>query len=110
MFFPIIAAGVTIVGVVGLVISSLAHASSAADLLFNAAAICIVVGPLIFFGYVIIGLFIEFMSINKKPDVRIAARGPSPEVPLGLVASHEWIPEGLLRERKGPLDPSTGRG
>jgi len=98
------------VGVVGLVISSLAHASSVADWFFNASTVCLVVGPFIFFVYVIIGLCVEFVSINQKPDIRTVARSPSLEVPLGCVGAHEWIPEGLLRERKGPLNPSTGRG
>jgi hypothetical protein len=48
MFVPIIAGIVTLVGVVALVISSLVHASAAGDLVFNAAAVCLIVGPLIF--------------------------------------------------------------
>ena len=112
MFFPIIAAMVTLAGGVGLVISSLVHASAAADAVFNAAAICMVVGPLIFFSYVMIGLCIEFASTNQKPEVKTAARGPSLAVPAASpahVAFDEDLPEGLRRERKGPLNPSTGR-
>jgi hypothetical protein len=112
MFFPIIAAMVTLVGAVGLVISSLVSASGAGDLVFNAAAICIVVGPLIFFSYVMIGLCLEFASSNQKPEVKIAALGPSPDplvAPLSYAAFDERLPEGLRRERKGPLNPSTGR-
>jgi hypothetical protein len=114
MFFPIIAAIITLVGVVGFVISSLVngHASAAGDLVFNAATICIVAGPLIFFSYGIIGLCIEFASINQKHEVKIAAAGPSldrPAAPLGHVAFDEGLPEGLQRERKGPLNPHTGR-
>jgi len=113
MFFPTIAAAITIIGLVGFVVSSLAYSSTAGDLLFNAAAVCIVAGPLIFFSYVVIGLCIEFVSVNRKSDVTIAARAPSRDalaVPLSRIASHVWIPEGLLRERKGPLNPATGRG
>jgi hypothetical protein len=112
MFFPIIAAMVTLVGAVGLVISSLVSTSGAGDLVFNAAAICIVVGPLIFFSYVMIGLCLEFASTNQKPEVKIAGPVPSPDLlvaPLSYVAFDEPLPEGLRRERKGPLNPSTGR-
>jgi hypothetical protein len=111
MFFPIIAAMVTLVGAVGLVISSLVSSSGAGDMVFNAAAICIVVGPLIFFSYVMIGLCLEFASTNK-PEVKIATLVPSPDLlvaPLSYVAFDERLPEGLRRERKGPLNPSTGR-
>ena len=111
MFFPIIAAMVTLAGGVGLVISSLVYASAGADAVFNAAAICMVVGPLIFFSYVMIGLCIEFASTNQKPEAKIAARGPSLAVPAASPAHafDEDLPEGLRRERKGPLNPSTGR-
>ena len=81
MFFPIIAAMVTLAGGVGLVISSLVHASVAADVVFDAGGICMVVGPLIFFSYVMIGLCIEFASTNQKPEVKTAARGHSLAVP-----------------------------
>ena len=107
MFVPIIAGIVTLVGVVALGISSLVHASAAGDLVFNAAAVCLIVGPLIFLFYVIIGLcleFIEFASIDRKSEVRISARGPSldlPLAPLSQVAFDEGLPEGLRRERKG---------
>jgi len=106
---------VTLVGVVGLVISSLVHASAAGELVFNAAAVCLIVGPLIFLFYVVTGLcmeFIEFASTERKPEVRISARGASldlPLAPLSHVAFVEGLPEGLRRERKGPLNPSTGR-
>ena len=48
MFVPIIAGIFTLVGPIALVISSLVHASAAGDLVFNAAAGCLIVGPLIF--------------------------------------------------------------
>ena len=113
MFFPTIAAAITIIGLVGFVVSSLVYPSTAGDLLFNAAAVCIVAGPLIFLSYVVIGLCIEFVRVNRKSEVSVAARAPSRdalEVPLSRIGSYVWIPEGLLRERKGPLNPATGRG
>ncbi len=115
MFFPIIAGIVTLVGVFSLVISSLVHATAAGNLIFNAAAVCLIAGPLTFFFYVIIGLcieFIEFARTDRKPEVRISTRGPSLDVtvaPLSHVAFDERLPEGLRRERKGPLNTSTGR-
>ena len=112
MLLPIIAAMITLVGAVGFVISSLVSASAAGDPVFNSAAICIIVGPLVFFSYVIIGLCLEFASPYPKPEVRIM-RGPSlavPEAALSHAAFAEGLPEGLRRERKGPLNPSTGRG
>jgi len=113
MFFPIIAGIVTLVGVFSLVISSLVHAIAAGNLIFNAAAVCLIVGPLTFFFYVIIGLcieFIEFARTDRKPELRISTRGPSLDVaPLGYVVFDERLPEGLRRERKGPLNISTGR-
>ena len=112
-FFPTLAALVTSLGVVGLVVSSLAHASVAGDFFFNAAAACMVVGPLIFFAYVIVGLCMEFVATNQKFGVKITAlaRPLTPSlVPASHVAFEQWIPEGLRRERKGPLNPSTGRG
>ena len=103
---------ITLVGAVGFVISSLVSASAAGDPVFNSAAICIIVGPLVFFSYVIIGLCMEFASTDPKPEVRITMRGPSlvvPEAALSYAAVAESLPEGLRRERKGPLNPSTGR-
>jgi hypothetical protein len=109
MFFQTLAAIITLVGVIGFVISSLLHASGAGDFLFNAAAICITIGPLIFFCYVIIGLCLEFASITRKTEVKIAVHVPSVSVPVGMPSHLNWMPEGLRRERNGPLSPSTGR-
>jgi len=110
MFFPMLAAIVTLVGVIGFVISSLLHASGAGDFLFNAAAICLVTGPIVFFSYVIIGLYLEFKSINRKPEVTTVPRPVSSPMPsLGEAKSDQWIPEGLRRERKGPLGRIVGR-
>ena len=110
MFFPAVAAIITLVGAAGFVISSLVHASAAANFIFNASAFCMVAGPLIFLCYVVIGLWLEFVSVNRIPAVRRVARGPSPDLAQpGPAAMDEWIPEGLLREHKGPLNRSTGR-
>ena len=110
MFFPTLAALITSVGVVGLVVSSLAHSS---DFVFNAAAVCPVVGPLIFFFYVVIGLCVEFITTNRKLETRITifASEPAPLLSqVKVIPFENWIPEGLRRERKGPLNRSTGRG
>jgi hypothetical protein len=112
MFFPAVAAIITIIGTVGFVISSLVHASGAGNFIFNASAVCMVVGPLIFLFYVVIGLFLEFLSINRVPDIGIAASGASRAVPAAFPATaafDDWVPEGLLREHKGPMNRSTGR-
>lgn len=107
-FFPTFAAAITALGVVALVVSSLAHASAAGDWFFNVAAICIVAGPLIFFAHVIGGLWLEFASINRAFEVKSAVFA-QPLAPALWPARDQSIPEGLRRERKGPLNPSTGR-
>ena len=111
MFFSTIAAIITVSGVFGLVASSLVYGSVASDFLFNAAAACTVAGPLIFFIYVVIGLCQEFANLNQSESIidlprvifepRLASISP-PNV-------ERWIPEGLRRERKGPLNRDTGR-
>ena len=111
MFIPIVAAIVTVVGAGGIVLSSLAHASAAGDAIFNVASVCLVVGPLIFFAYVIIGLCMEFLSTNRV-GAGIVALGSSSGVrapPLSQAAYDEGLPEGLRRERMGPMNPSNGR-
>ena len=100
MFFPMAAAVVTLVGVFGLVTSAFVNAS-AADLIFDVAGVCLVGGPLMFFGYVIIGLCIEFTSAMPKSKVRTIAYRVSPDVPLTSntqTVADEWIPERLRRE------------
>jgi hypothetical protein len=115
MVIPIIAALVTALGAGGLVLSSLLHASAASDNIFNAASVCLVAGPLIFFAYVIFGLWMEFLDFSKpgqKSGTRIVAHTPSPDVVVAVfsqAAYYDGLPEGLRRERKGPLNPSTGR-
>ena len=109
MFIAIVAAIVTLVGAAGLVISAFFPMS---DLLFNAAGVFLVGGPLIFFGFVIIGLCIEFASTNRPSEVRVFARSPSPYAPVAPPSGFpfdEGLPEGLRRERKGPMNPGSGR-
>jgi hypothetical protein len=105
MFFPTTAAIITSVGIVGFVLSSLFHASMAGEVFFNAASACMIVGPLVFFVYVMTGLCVEFVVTNQKPAASVT-RGPSPYISAALVshvAFHEWIPERL--RRMGPLNP-----
>ena len=110
MFFPFIAAALTSVGAFGLVISSLAHTSAASEPIFNAAAICLVTGPLVFFGYVVVGLCIEFTRFERIPQLVTVSQPPAfSPAPAATPASDKWIPEGLRRERRGPLGRITGR-
>ena len=109
MFIPIVAATVFLIGAGGLVLSSLAPIVG--DVFFNFAAACLVTGPLIFYFYVILGLCIEFVKSNQTADVSVVAFG-SPAYAQANYPSHfvyGGLPEGLLRERKGPLNPSSGR-
>lgn len=103
MFFPIVAAIVFSIGIGGLVIASLAPMGG--DAVFNFAAVCMLAGPLIFFFYVMMGLFLEFVAVNRPPVVAVASYAPDP--PSRFV--YEQFPEGLRRERKGPLNRSSGR-
>ena len=105
-----LAAIISSVGVIGFVVSSLAYTTAAGDFIFNAAAVCMVVGPLVFFVYVIIGLCVEFVTTNQKSEVRITPSPARPVVPVSNIVLEQWIPEGLRRERKGPLNLGIGRG
>lgn len=108
--FSLIAATLTLVGALGLVISSLAHTSAASEPIFNAAAICLVAGPLVFFSYVVIGLCVEFVRFDREPEpLSVAPAPPSPLATVGNEAFGKWIPEGLRRQPKGPLGRNTGR-
>jgi hypothetical protein len=108
MFFPIVAAIVFLVGAGSLVLSSLT--AMLGDGFFNFAAVCLVVGPLIFFFYVFIGLFLEFIDANRPPVIGMTAPGTSSYAPASPSHfAYEQFPEGLRRERKGPLNPSSGR-
>jgi len=102
MFFPIVAAIVFLIGVGALVLSSLVPIVG--DGVFNFAAVCLMAGPLIFFFYVMAGLCLEFIAVNRPPVVGTFA---APASPADLI--YEQLPEGLRRERKGPLNPSSGR-
>ena len=106
----LIAAALTLVGIFGLVISSLAHTFAASEPIFNISAICLVAGPLVFFSYVVTGLCIDFAHFGREPEpVRVA---PVAQPPLALIGNEtfdKWIPEGLRRQPKGPLGRITGR-
>jgi hypothetical protein len=108
MVIPIVAAIVFLIGAGGLVLSSLAPIVG--DGFFNFAAVCLMAGPLIFFFYVIFGLFLEFVDASR-PSVgsTIALGQPAYGSASPGEFADEQIPEGLRRERKGPLNPSSGR-
>ena len=108
MFIPIVATVVFWVGAGGLVLSSLAPIVG--DSVFNFVAVCLVAGPLLFFFYVVIGLCLEFTAANWPAVVNIVALAPSSYPPASQSHfAYEQLPEGLRRERKGPLNPSSGR-
>jgi hypothetical protein len=108
MVIPIVAAIVFLGGAGGLILSSLAPIVG--DGFFNFAAICLVAGPLIFFFYVMAGLFLEFVAANRPPIASTIALGQAGYASESLsYFTDEKIPEGLRRERKGPLNPSSGR-
>jgi hypothetical protein len=108
MFIPIVAAIVFFIGAGGLVLSSLAPIVG--NGVFNFAAACLLAGPLIFFFYVVVGLYLEFAAANRPVVARVLVRGQSPYAPASAGGSlNEQLPEGLRRERKGPLNPSSGR-
>jgi len=105
MFFPAVAVIITAIGFAGLVLSSLVRVG---DFVFNASAVCLVAGPLIFFSYVVIGLYLEFLSSGEKPQAPNARSRPL-QAAASSVAFDEWTPEGLKRERLGPLNRHSGR-
>jgi hypothetical protein len=110
MFVLFFATTVTSVGGLALVISSLVRTGS--EFAFNIAAFCLATGPLIFFSYVIVGLCIEFVSADRKPEsvtVRLPRSFDAAAASAGNVKLGKWVPEGLRRERKGPLNRATGR-
>jgi len=109
MFIPILAAIVFLGGAAGLVLSSLAPIVG--DGFFNFASICLIAGPLIFFCYVMVGLCLEFVAANRPPIVARAFAGCQAVYAPATLSyfRDDKIPEGLLRERKGPLNPSSGR-
>jgi hypothetical protein len=106
-----IAVIVTLIGAAGFLIMSLVHASAGYHFIFLAAAACVLIGPLIFLGYVVVGLCLEFASTSRISAVKaVAGRAPSDvaAAPYGHAGSED-LPEGLRRERKGPLNRSSGR-
>jgi hypothetical protein len=108
MFFPTIAAIFTAVGVIGLIVSSLVQASAAGEFVFNAAAACIIAGPVIFFFYVITGLWLEFASTGHNlASPTISDSGQSSHIPIAqfsAVPLQQWTPERL--RRMGQLNPT----
>jgi hypothetical protein len=112
MLASMIALIVTLVGAAGFLIISLVHASAGYHFIFLAAAACVLIGPLIFLAYVVIGLCMEFASTSQRPVVKAVARRPPSDVAAasyGHASFDEGVPEGLRRERKGPLNRSSGR-
>jgi len=107
---PIFAALLTFAGAGAFVLSSLFYNFFFSDFFFNLGVVCFIGGPLIFFAYVVIGLCLEFYIVNDVPPYNVIttmpARYPS-EVLYNLELSS--LPEGLRRERKGPLNRRTGR-
>jgi len=109
MVISIFAALLTLAGAGTFVTSSLFYGYFFSDFLFDAGVICFSLGPLIFLAYVLVGLWLEFYVINDVPAaVTVSPARYAPETPLyslGLAG----LPEGLRRERKGPLNRGTGR-
>ena len=54
MSIPKIAAIIALVGAIGFVASSLAHAGPLGDIIFNVAVGCLVIAPIIFLGWFVI--------------------------------------------------------
>jgi hypothetical protein len=106
MFFPTVAAILTAIGLIGLIVSSLVHASAAGEFVFNAAAACMIAGPMIFFFYVITGLWLEFASTRHNPaSPTISESGQSSHVAqFSPVPFQQWTPQRL--RRMGPLNPT----
>ena len=112
MLIPITAAILTLVGAFSLVVSSLVGTGTVSDFFFSTATFCLIVGPIIFLSYVVIGLCIEFVAVNRKPEMVAQRRTPSfdsADAPPVSTKRDEWIPEGLRRQRRGPLGPIYGR-
>jgi hypothetical protein len=100
------AAFLTVAGAVGFGISSLIFPSGAAGPVFVAAGLFTIAGPLLFFCSVMIQVLVEYWQ-SEHPALGyagpVAAAGPSSPAP------DAWMPEGLLREPKGPMSPLRGR-
>jgi len=93
MLVPITAAILTLVGAFSLVVSSFVGTGTVGDFFFS-------------------GLCIEFVAVNRKPEVVAQRRAPSfdsADAPPVSTKRDEWIPEGLRRQRRGPLGPIYGR-
>ena len=111
MAIAIFGALLTFAGAGAFVLSSLFYNFFFSDFFFNAGVVLFVTGPLIFFAYVVIGLCLEFYIVNDVPPYNAItitpARYPS-QVPLDNLELMK-LPEGLRRERNGPLNRRTGR-
>ena len=64
MSIPKIAGIIALVGFAGFLVSSLAHAGPG-NLIFNLAAVCMVIAPLLFLGCFIVEACREFASIKQ---------------------------------------------
>ncbi len=80
MLAPKIAVVVTLIGAAGFLLLSLLHASAGNSIIFYAAVVCVLAGPLIFLSYVVIGLYMEFASTSQTPLVKRVARRPASDV------------------------------
>ena len=112
MVISIFAALLTFAGAGAFVLSSLFYNFFFSDFFFNVGVVCFIAGPLIFLAYVIIGLCLEFYIVNDVPPygaITITPARYAPEMPLYSLELAN-LPEGLRRDRKGPLNRSTGRG
>ena len=111
MVISIFAALLTFAGAGAFVLSSLFYDFFFSDFFFNVGAVCFIIGPLIFLAYVVIGLCLEFYIVNDVPLLNAFTVTPAryaPDAPLHRVEL-ATLPEGLRRERKGPLNRTTGR-
>jgi len=103
---------VTAIGFGGFVLSGFVGVNAVSDFIFNLSAVILVAGPLLFLATVVVGLCLDIASIDPKPAAKLVAPGPSPEASTLAVwraAYADSLPEGLRRERKGPLSRSAGR-
>jgi hypothetical protein len=110
MFFPILSAGITTLGAGAFIMLSLFHLGVASNILFIIAAVCFALGPVVFLLYVLSTLSLEFLVSEIDYRYRLSpATAPAAYAPATLYGATEWVPEGLRRERIGPLNRSTGR-
>ena len=111
MSIPIFAILLALAGGASFVLSSIFYNFFFSDFFLNVGIICFIIGPLIFLAYVVIGLCLEFYSVNQVALSGTAVITPARYAPEGLLYSPELVslPEGLRRDRRGPLNRSMGR-